>query len=89
MVERFNGRIADVVGQTRFTSAAELDATLMNYAMTYNNHIPQRALHHMSPVQALKQWQSQRPELFVKRVHDQPGLDTNGSATDRERGGKR
>ena len=44
MVERFNGRIADVVGQTRFTSAAELDATLMNYAMTYNNHMPQRAL---------------------------------------------
>ena len=39
MVERFNGRIADVVGQTRFTSAAELDATLMNYAMTYNNPV--------------------------------------------------
>ena len=27
MVERLNGRIAEVVGQTRFTSAAELDAT--------------------------------------------------------------
>ena len=80
MVERFNGRIADVVGQTRFTSAAELDATLMNYATTYNNHIPQRALHHMSPVQAVKQWQSKRPELFVKRVHDQPGLDSQASS---------
>ena len=42
----------------------------------------QRALHHMSPVQAPKQWQSKRPELFVKRVHDHPGLDTFGRPGD-------
>ena len=76
MVERFNGRITDVVQQTRFTSAAQLEATLTNYAKTYNNQIPQRALNHLSPVQALKNWQSKRPELFVKRVKDHPGLDT-------------
>ncbi len=28
VVERFNGRISDIVNQTRFTSAVELDATL-------------------------------------------------------------
>jgi len=61
-VERFNGRITDVIQQTRFTSAAELEATLMNCANTYNTQIPQRALGHLSPVQALEQWQLKRPK---------------------------
>ena len=75
MVERFNGRITDVIQQTRFTSAAELEGALMNYANTYNTQIPQRALDHLSPVQALKQWRVKSPDLFVRRVNDQPGLD--------------
>ena len=76
MVERFNGRISEVVSQTRFASAAELEATLANYVKTYNHRIPQRALNHLSPVQALKKWQADKPDLFVKRVYNQPGLDT-------------
>lgn len=44
MVERFNGRISEVVKQTRFDSAAELEATLEHYLKVYNHHIPQRAL---------------------------------------------
>lgn len=75
MVERFNGRISEVVNQTRFGSAAELEATLTSYVKAYNHHIPQRALHHLSPVQALKKWQAKKPDLFVKRVYNQPGLD--------------
>ena len=75
MVERFNGRISEVVSQTRFTSAAELEATLTNYVKTYNHLIPQRALNHLSPVQALKKWQADKPDLFVKRVYNQTGLD--------------
>ena len=75
MVERFNGRISEVVNQTRFASAAELEATLTNYMKAYNHRIPQRALNHLSPVQALKKWQAEKPELFVKRVYNQPGLD--------------
>ena len=75
MVERFNGRISEVVKQTRFASAAELEATLDAYVKTYNNQIPQRALNHLSPVQALKKWHADRPDLFVKRVYKQPGLD--------------
>ena len=75
MVERFNGRISEVVNQTRFTSADQLEATLENYVKTYNHLIPQRALNHVSPVQALKIWQAKKPELFVKRVYNQPGLD--------------
>ena len=68
MVERFNGRLSELVSQTRFASAAELEATLDNYVKTYNHRIPQRALNHLSPVQALKKWQAEKPELFVKRV---------------------
>ena len=76
MVERFNGRISEVVGQTRFTSAAELEATLRGYLKIYNNSIPQRALNHMTPIQALKDWQKKKPELFFKRVYNEAGLDT-------------
>ena len=76
MVERFNGRISELVNQTRFRCAAELDDTLMRYLSTYNNLIPQRALKHLSPLQSLKQWQQNKPELFRKRVQKQPGLDS-------------
>jgi transposase InsO family protein len=68
MVERFNGRISAVVSQTRFASAAQLEATLDHDAKTYKHRIPQRALNHLSPVQALKKWQAEKPELFVMRV---------------------
>ena len=76
MVERFNGRIAELMAQTRFASAAELDTTLEHYLSTYDNCIPQRALNHQSPVQALKAWHEKKPKLFVKRVYEQTGLDT-------------
>ena len=75
MVERFNGRISEIVNQTRFGSAAELESTLRNYAKIYNHNIPQRALNHQTPIQALKKWQEEKPALFLKRVYNQPGLD--------------
>lgn len=75
MVERFNGRISEIVKQTRFACAAELESTLRNYLKIYNHSIPQRALNHMTPIQALKEWQRKKPELFVKRVYNQAGLD--------------
>jgi transposase InsO family protein len=76
MVERFNGRISDIVNQTRFGSAAELESTLRNYVKIYNHSIPQRALKHQTPIQALKEWEKKQPELFTKRVYNQTGLDT-------------
>jgi hypothetical protein len=76
MVERFNGRTTDVVQQTRFNSAAPLEAILKNYAKTCNSQFPQRAPSHLSPAQALKHWHARRPQLFVKRVRDHPGIDT-------------
>jgi len=76
MVERFNGRISVLLSQTRFTSQAELDSALSHYQETYNHHIPQRALKHKTPVQSLKAWQTEKPDLFVKRVYKHAGLDT-------------
>ncbi|MBB5606764.1 hypothetical protein HDE71_001183 [Janthinobacterium sp. S3M3] len=76
MVERFNGRISEIVNQTRFASRAELESTLRNYLKIYNHNIPQRALNNETPIQATQKWQAKKPELFVKRVYNQAGLDT-------------
>jgi transposase InsO family protein len=76
MVERFNGRISDLIHQTRFRTGAELDSTLSHYLATYNHLIPQRALKHQTPIQSLQKWRAEKPELFVKRIYKQAGLDT-------------
>lgn len=36
---------------------------------------PQRALGHISPVEALQQWYRKKPELFVSEVNNLTGLD--------------
>lgn len=68
MVERFYGRISGLVAQTRFSSAAELDSNLKLYLSIYNHSIPQRALHHQTPIQALKAWRQKKPELKEART---------------------
>jgi len=75
MVERFNGRIQEVVRQTKFRSAKELRDTLYQYCRVYNHHIPQRNLGHITPIEALKNWQKTHPHLFKKTVYKQAGLD--------------
>jgi transposase InsO family protein len=75
MVERFNGRISEVIKQTRFASAKDLEDTLMNYTRIYNEHIPQRALNHLSPLQSLQNWQTKKPKLFKISVPNHAGLD--------------
>ncbi|MBR7634505.1 IS481 family transposase [Janthinobacterium lividum] len=76
MVERLNGRISELLQQTQFDSRADLETTLLNYLKLYNHHIPQRAIiGAKTPIQALKEWQQKKPDLFVKRVYDQTGLD--------------
>ena len=69
-------------GQARFASAAELESTLMNYQNTYNHHIPQRALNHLSPIEAPQDGSRKSPELFVKRVYKQTELDKHRPPTD-------
>ena len=72
MVERFNGRISELLQQTRFASAAELESTLLNYVLIYNHHIPQRALNHQTPIETLQNWFEKRPDIFTKSVHNYP-----------------
>jgi len=76
MVERFNGRINELLQQIRFDSRADLHATLQNYLKLYNHHIPQHAVASKTPILALKEWQQKWPELFVNAFYDQTGLDS-------------
>jgi transposase-like protein len=75
MVERFNGRISEVLKTTRFRSGEHLRETLTRYVKVYNQFIPQRALNHSTPIAALKQWHREHPELFNKRPYNLTGLD--------------
>ncbi|MBF0585008.1 MAG: hypothetical protein HQL80_12360 [Magnetococcales bacterium] len=75
MVERFNGRIADILKTIRFNSSEQIASALQNYGRIYNQQIPQRNLGHVAPIQALKRWREKRPDLFVKLVYNLPGLD--------------
>ncbi|MCC6580485.1 MAG: transposase, partial [Phycisphaeraceae bacterium] len=75
MVERFNGRIGDVLRSHRFHSGEDPDQTLLRYVHLYNSQLPQSALKGRTPIAGLKDWQRQRPELFWKRVHNHAGCD--------------
>ncbi|PJF46519.1 MAG: IS481 family transposase [Candidatus Thermofonsia Clade 3 bacterium] len=75
MVERFNGRIAEVLRSHHFVSGEDLQQTLMRYAWLYNHHLPQAALNARTPVQAMKSWYRTHPHLFHKRPYDRPGCD--------------
>lgn len=56
MVERFNGRISDVVATTRFRSREDLQTTIERYVKLYNDQLPQKALGHKTPLQAMRAW---------------------------------
>lgn len=75
MVERFNGRISDVLNTHRFNSALELEQTVLRYVALYNHELPQSALKSKTPLQAMKDWHHSHPHLFIKRPYDRPGYD--------------
>jgi hypothetical protein len=76
MVERFNGRIEEVLQSHHFRSGEELEATLHRYVWLYNQQLPQSALGSRSPLQAMKDWHKLKPELFKKRLYYLPGCDS-------------
>jgi transposase InsO family protein len=76
MVERFNGRLAQILNTHRFDSAMDLEQTLHRYVWLYNQQFPQKALDHRCPIESMKEWQKSNPELFVKKIRNRPGLDT-------------
>jgi transposase InsO family protein len=75
MVERFNGRIADVLKTHRFNSREDMEQTLLRYVALYNHQLPQSALKSSTPMQAMKEWHHTHPHLFHKRPYDRPGCD--------------
>ncbi|WP_424859328.1 IS481 family transposase [Tepidimonas sp. HKU77] len=75
MVERFNGRIAEVLATHHFNSAEDLETTLTRYVWLYNHHLPQKAIGHITPLEALKKWYAQRPDLFIFKPRNRPGPD--------------
>lgn len=76
MVERFNGRISDVLKTNHFNSADDLEQTLLRYVALYNRQLPQSALKSKTPMQAMKDWYHSHPHLFNKRPYDRPGYDS-------------
>ncbi|CAB4243185.1 protein of unknown function [Methylacidimicrobium sp. AP8] len=76
MVERFNGRLAQILRTHHFQSSLDLKTTLHRYAWLYNEHHPQKSLNHQTPLQALKTWQQSHPHLFQKAVRNHAGPDT-------------
>ncbi len=68
MVERFNGRIADVLKTHRFNSREDMEQTLLRYVALYNHQLPQSALKSSTPMQAMKEWYQTHPHCFTS-VH--------------------
>lgn len=60
----------------RFQGGLDLEQTLLRYVALYNHQLPQSALKSRTPIQAMKDWYADRPDLFVKRPYDHPGCDT-------------
>jgi hypothetical protein len=54
----------------------DLERTILRYVHLYNGKLPQAALKGRTPIDALKDWQRQRPELFRKRVYNHAGCDS-------------
>ena len=78
MVERFNGRIEEVLQSHHFRSGEELEATLHRYVWLYNQQLPQSALGSRSPLQAMKDWYTIKHKLFKKRTYYLPDVTEQG-----------
>jgi transposase InsO family protein len=75
MVERFNGRVEEVLQSHHFRSGEELETTLHRYVWLYNQKLPQSALGSKTPLQAMKKWHKLKPAMFKKRPYFLPGYD--------------
>ena len=81
MVQRFNGRIEDILQGHRFRSGEDLEQTILRYVRLYNGQLPQSVLKGRTPIAALKDWHRDKPALFKKRPYNHAGCDTSRVAT--------
>ncbi len=82
MVERFNGRISDVLQSHHFVSGEDLAQTLYRYVLLYNQQLPQSTLGSKTPLDAMQRWYVSHPHLFVKRPCNLAGGDNGGISID-------
>ena len=80
MVERFNGRISDVLRSHHFINGEDLNTTLMRYVTLYNTQFPQSSLKSKTPLQAMLAWYDSHPQCFTRKPlmnqNNQTGCDT-------------
>ena len=69
MVERFNGRISEILATTHFDASRDLQETLYQYQKIYNYHVPQKNIGHITPIQALNS------TLSYSKLHKWQGED--------------
>ncbi len=77
MVERFNGRIEEVLQSHHFRSGEELETTLHRYDWLYNQQLPQSTFGSKTPLQAMKDWHKIKPELFKKQPYSRRDVTAN------------
>ena len=65
----------EVLAMHHFDSRASLEQTLKRYVHLYNQHLPQKALGHIAPIDAMKSWHAERPDLFHRKPRNHPGPD--------------
>ena len=70
MVERFNGRVADILRTHHFQSGKELEHTLLRYVDLYNDYLPQVSLNCKNSFQVMSEWYEKKPQFFDKAVHN-------------------
>ncbi len=75
MVGRLDGRIEDVLRSRRFHGGEDLEETLPRHVHLHDSQLPPSAPKGRTPVGTPRDWQSQWPDLFRKRVCDHAGRD--------------
>ena len=76
MVERFNGRVADVLKTHQFSNSEDLELTLLLYVALYNHQLPQSAIKSKTPLQTMKEGYQSHPQLFHMRPYNHQGCKT-------------
>jgi len=66
IVERFNGRIEDILKTHRFDSQEDLDTTILRYVALYNHQLPQSALKGKFPASD-QETMAQHASAFVQQ----------------------
>jgi hypothetical protein len=61
MVERFSGRIEEVLQSHHFHSTEDLETTLHRYVLVCDQQLPQSALGSKTPLQGMKDWRKLKP----------------------------